>query len=86
MSFEPKQTTSWTSVTEEEIHMLCQEYIEFCNALSAYNVPKELADELFEDGYTVDDAIQYIEWRSEDDMHEWAETRREFLKSKGLLV
>jgi ribosomal protein L11 methylase PrmA len=63
----PMPEISWTSVTEEEIAKMTQEFVEFNAELRDRNVPSEEIHRMFEDGYSIQEAIDewewYLEWK-----------------------
>ena len=63
---------------------MCQEYFNFCKELRAYNIPKDRMDLMFEDGYSVQEAIDEWEWEQDLEHHEWAQNRKDKLTEMGL--
>ena len=46
---------------------------------------KDRLDEMYEDGYTVDEVMHEWEWENDSEMHEWSAKSKAQLKEKGYL-
>jgi hypothetical protein len=73
-------------VTEEEIAKMTEDYIKFISdCLVDTGFTKDRLDEMYEDGYTVDEVMHEWEWENDSEMHEWSAKSKAQLKEKGYL-